>query len=991
MSGLRSFRSKQSLDFTDLNLFAVVGDTGAGKSSILEAIVFALYAASTWDARGGGALMSLDADAMTITFDFSVGGRRYQVKRVVFRNSRPSEHALRSPDDPELRVAGERQVTNEIRRIVGLDYETFKKTVVLPQGRFAALLEMSETDRLKVLTDLLGLDEIDRLREKLEPVRREAVDRKRDVLARRGELALDPAAEAANQVEKERAVRAECDAMAAARADLSAKNAARIKASERIAAVDTVGREVAEMLLAAGAVQSLAPVDQCFQAESASLEERRERSKRELAAAGAALRELEVAARDAASLTGFAADVRRLRDDGAVLAAEGEALAEREGVLREEEASLEIANGALRTLRATADAEKSALGDSEKHRDDSREKLARGRDIWRAWMRACDAATEAQAECEKAQQAHREATAHRTAIEGNRAAAEAAYSAHRLLFEAAERAHRAAALAHEVHAGEACPVCRRTLPPDFDPPGAEGFTAEKQAYEQAERERDRARQDFQASDAVLTALAQRLAACEATLETKARARTDAEAAIRTAGLRPDAADEGEALQNLVVGEEDAARKLRSARERSAASEREVHAAEADVKARTRALAGALATHRTAAAAHRQRLARRQQLRADLPSEYCPSEAAEAPEYERILTAIEASRAHAASVAATKSALAEGAATLERELRDVEARYQRTVADVATERRYALDRSLAALGPSFGACDLTAPPVRGGDTFEALVRWCERLSAWCEQVCGDAADRRGQLSAEVAGLDAALSEILRRYGAATVDAFEALYVERSAQVAIAGERVRAARASAERAATLDRELLALQPVVSALEQLDKYLQNRAFKDFVMRRRERRLLGIGTEILRGMTSDRYAFAEGFTILDRHADQVRSAKTLSGGETFLSSLSLALALVEVASRTGGKLDALFLDEGFGNLDAAALDDALSELADRAKTGKMIGIVTHVRGIAEQIDTILRVERRATGSVVERLEGVALAAYMEDEVRSRLLGDAG
>jgi exonuclease SbcC len=181
------------------------------------------------------------------------------------------------------------------------------------------------------------------------------------------------------------------------------------------------------------------------------------------------------------------------------------------------------------------------------------------------------------------------------------------------------------------------------------------------------------------------------------------------------------------------------------------------------------------------------------------------------------------------------------------------------------------------------------------------------------------------------------------------------------------------------------------VVNALDRLNRYLQNRAFKDFVMRRRERRLLGLSTEILRGMTGGRYGFAERFEILDGHTNRIRSAKTLSGGETFLASLALALALVEVASRTGGKLDALFLDEGFGNLDAATLDEALAKLAERASGGKLIGIITHVRGIAEQIDTILRVERRASGSVIERLEGSALASFMEDEVRAGLLAGIG
>lgn len=321
------------------------------------------------------------------------------------------------------------------------------------------------------------------------------------------------------------------------------------------------------------------------------------------------------------------------------------------------------------------------------------------------------------------------------------------------------------------------------------------------------------------------------------------------------------------------------------------------------------------------------------------------------------------------------------------LRKAEGTYQRTVADASVSRQHALERSLAAVASSLQTCGLTPPPVRTAGGFDALASWCEALLAWCELTQADAATHCAETSAEGAALDAALAAILHAHEVDNAEVFEERLGTRATEAGVAAERLRAARVDAERAAALERELVELEPVVNALEQLYKYLQNRAFKDFVMRRRERRLLGLGTEILRGMTGERYAFAEGFAILDRHADQVRSAKTLSGGEMFLASLALALALVEVASRTGGKLDALFLDEGFGNLDAAALDDALSELADRAKGGKLIGIVTHVRGIAEQIDTVLRVERRATGSEIRRLDSAELAAYIEDEVRSGLL----
>src|SRR5207244_9741934 len=110
----------------------------------------------------------------------------------------------------------------------------------------------------------------------------------------------------------------------------------------------------------------------------------------------------------------------------------------------------------------------------------------------------------------------------------------------------------------------------------------------------------------------------------------------------------------------------------------------------------------------------------------------------------------------------------------------------------------------------------------------------------------------------------------------------------------------------------------------------------FIGYVVTRKQHALLGLGSEILGSMTGGRYGFADDFRVIDRVSGQARSARTLSGGETFLASLALALGLVELAARGGGKLDALFLDEGCGSLAADALDEALSEPERPAQTGR-------------------------------------------------------
>ncbi len=99
-------------------------------------------------------------------------------------------------------------------------------------------------------------------------------------------------------------------------------------------------------------------------------------------------------------------------------------------------------------------------------------------------------------------------------------------------------------------------------------------------------------------------------------------------------------------------------------------------------------------------------------------------------------------------------------------------------------------------------------------------------------------------------------------------------------------------------------------------------------------------------------------GLEVVDTwQADTVRDTRTLSGGESFLVSLALALALSDlVSSRTS--IDSLFLDEGFGTLDSQALDTALDALDSLNASGRMIGIISHVEALKERINTCIRVQ---------------------------------
>ncbi len=105
---------------------------------------------------------------------------------------------------------------------------------------------------------------------------------------------------------------------------------------------------------------------------------------------------------------------------------------------------------------------------------------------------------------------------------------------------------------------------------------------------------------------------------------------------------------------------------------------------------------------------------------------------------------------------------------------------------------------------------------------------------------------------------------------------------------------------------------------------------------------------------------------SVLDEWTGMQRPVSTLSGGETFLAALSLALGLAEVVQAYAGgiHLDTVFVDEGFGSLDEEALAAALEALTGLQQGGRLVGIISHVSELQEQIDARLQITAGRTGS---------------------------
>ena len=285
VEGFTSFRDRLEIDFSGLDLFAITGPTGAGKSSLIDAIVFALYGQVPRVGDDYKQLISHGVERLSVLFEFAVGGERYRIARTA-RRERPSQQRLE-----RLRASGAepladktREIRAEVEKILGLDYEGFTRSVVLPQGQFDSFLKGEPKERRKILVALLGLSVYERMQA---------------LASQRGASAKAEAEFVRKQIETDYAG-ATPEALALARAELdearsaaeraeaallrladAAQGAQQVRAARREA--ELLARdEAAEELTLAAAESTLAEAD----GRSAALVAELERVRQQLAALG---------------------------------------------------------------------------------------------------------------------------------------------------------------------------------------------------------------------------------------------------------------------------------------------------------------------------------------------------------------------------------------------------------------------------------------------------------------------------------------------------------------------------------------------------------------------------------------------------------------------------------------------------------------------------------------------------------------------------------
>jgi len=902
VDGLTCFRDPQTIDFTGLDVVAIAGPTGAGKSSLLDAIILSLYGVvPRMGKQGVSELIAHGRTTLVVTFDFALGADTYRVTRRVNRQGRAGQAMLSVLVDgqEQRKASGIEDVKKAIRELLGIDAGAFTQAVILPQGEFQQFLKAEPAARRRTLNALLGLGVYEDMRQRADGIAKRAkieleqLDRRlehewkdvsritltsleRDLAEVRAGL---PAHEVSVRAEDTRLLRLREEA--ALTAELGALDAS-------LAALDAERTRIDELDERRTLALQVAPVLPRLDAAAQALAQRT-RALAQRAEAQAALVSAEAqvaaltAARDAARVASAAiegwreqiADIDRARGD-----------VERLATLRQARPNLAYSRP-LPIFDALLLARARALAPVAGQLERVRKALAHEHEALAKEQRAATTRRQGEAQASEA-----------------RRVAELAEGRARESWHAAEHEHRAASLRAGLVVGEPCPVCTQQVthaPPAIVAPGLEQARA---AAEQARIAAEGARKAELSARAKVEDVERQIDRAQDRVEQHTAELTELEAKLA------DVPGEGLAEARLVAWSDGL-----EAAERAAIETRLVRFGADPAR-----------------------------LRKELDDRIRASEAG-LRDAERALAASEAQRAQAG---ATHDALeaACGAAQA-----------------LADEARRAADEALRTLGLGPEAARAVALDA---DTIMAID---EQVRAHRDQLLGGH-QRRAAISerlgsarasaADVAGAEALLDQARRALELAVQS--EARLDERVANLRaqlVLAEQARARREIAK----IEHEVHAKLANNLRSDELQAYVLEEVLRDLVS--------GASTR-LRALSGDRYGLVSddksGFLVVDYdNAGEKRSADTLSGGETFLASLALALELSAQIQIKAGKihLESLFIDEGFGTLDPETLEvvaDAILALG-RGQHARMVGLITHVSELSGRMPHKIRVERGPAG----------------------------
>ncbi|WP_405185968.1 SMC family ATPase [Streptomyces anulatus] len=1016
------FGATQEVDFDALSsagLFLLHGPTGAGKTSVLDAVCFALYGAVPGARQSPGASLRSDhapADLSTeVQLELTVGGRRLEVTRSPAQ-PRPKKRGdgftvekaqsrLRGYDPErgwQALSKSHQEIGEELTQLIGMSRDQFCQVVLLPQGDFARFLRADAEARGKLLGRLFDTRRFAAVEERLAELRRgaearvTAADERVLALAQRIAQAAGPVGAEATPI----AARPGEPGLAEAVLEWAA--IARSTARERLdIAHCVVGEAEGRQRAARHALDTereRARLQQRYEEtvrRAAALEERRpehDRCQERLERARKADRvapalDLREEAERAHRRAGDALDRARAQLPPDLADAGPDRLTELERRFRQELGGLESARRA-EVRSAAIDEERDRL-ERESRADDT---TVRDADAWLAgWdavhsglreriATAQEAATRAEQLAGLLAPARRrlEAARRRDALAAEvlatrqtlAEAREGALDAHETWLGLRERRLRdiAAELAAGLVDGAPCTVCGSAEHPA---PATEGDGHVDRATEEAALTAHRRAEETRArAEQALGLVRERHAAAHAEARDTDLPATATDPSVAVPDSSADVvAEPAEGEDGTKTGPGPSVDELRDAVDRLAAEHAEEHRLAAGTHAAREALDAAEREHAG-------RLELRQEAERRAAARTSRREALDR-EQAVLRDELAVVRGESGSVAAYAERLTRRVALLAEAAEAV-----RDEQETGRRRKEADGRlSDAAFRAGFDTPEAAAATLLDAAAQRDLQH---RVDAWQAEAAA-VADRRAERDAR----EAAEQPLARPTAAqGEFDTAEWLLREASSARAAAEERcAELARLSREAADEVRR----LGPVRQEYERIARLAglaagtsadneRKMRLEAYVLAARLEQVAAAATARLQRMSSGRYTLVHsdartggrraglGLHVVDAWTGSERDTATLSGGETFFASLALALGLADVVTEEAGgvRLDTLFIDEGFGSLDDQTLDEVLDVLDSLRERDRSVGIVSHVADLRRRIPVRLEVVKERQGSSV-------------------------
>jgi exonuclease SbcC len=986
------FAGTEEIDFDRLSahgLFLLNGPTGAGKTSVLDAICFALYGSVPGARQDGKRLRSDHADPATepaVSCEFSAQGRHFEVTRSPAwdKPSTRGKNGFTTQQAKTLlreRVNGdwlEKSGRNdeagaEITGLLGMDREQFTRVVMLPQGDFAAFLRSKAADRLDLLQKLFGTQRFEAVEQELALL---AADARSDVSRLTNELELlaaraeaevsavgidespaspEDAAARIQWLQAALAVRAgELDREAEAADSLSRENrqhldtalarTGRHRRLEAVTARKAVAEEAAPLLDAHAARLARHRQAEVLTGQLQAVLKAETQLRSATAARDSALTLLRIAADEDQELEALDPDAH---DAASELGRLHSLLAVVEARLPDEERLR-----ALTARRAALARKREELHAADVELDVRLQAL-------RAEYTDLSAGAEPLAELAAASVMHtKEAAAadelldvvrrHRSALAAQQLASghyetcreDQLQKKRRWLDLREERLTNAAAeLAAQLADAQPCPVCGS---PDHPAPavGAQSVLLLGQAEEEA-------REVFEAAEARLAVLGTELAAARQLVAVLAgqggdtpeeEARESADEARRAAQRSAQAADRLTGLRLRLTGIETGIAEAESARAGAGAELAQVQSTLAEVLEQATALTGSLSGLRSG---H--------------------------PDLTHRLRALQ-------NAAGTLEKMVQAQTQLDQaEARVADARQQLELALPDAGFSTAEDARAQLLGTAEAAA--LQADVRAGHDEQAKVAELfaseEVMLALEEQASGLVPDeaqldtlRSAAAQAEGLAREAALAAGMAKRCVTSVDAIVAEYQERAGSGNAPREHARMLTALADAAGGRGDNNYRMS--------LNSYVLAARLEQVALAASERLIaMSDGRYLLQHTDAKAARGAKsglGLEVVDQWTGHHRDTSTLSGGESFMASLSLALGLADVVQQESGgiQIETLFVDEGFGSLDEQSLEQVMDALEGLRDGGRVVGLVSHVGEMKQRIGVQLQVVKGRNGSVL-------------------------